>query len=152
MRHPLRVADGVLRRQQATPRVPEQHPRFEPEPGSNPIEIVDLGGHRDMVGLCAREGSAAATLVVVHDAEGGTQPVNLRHEVLVVEVRTTVHYDDRQPITEIADKRAHTIERHEALASDRSRRTWTHGLILPAPAAAESFNRAPIGLALTPPR
>ena len=84
-----------------------------------------------MVGLCAREGSAAATLVVVHDAEGGTQPVNLRHEVLVVEVRTTVHYDDRQPITEIADKQAHTIERHEALASDRSRRTWTHGLILP---------------------
>ena len=72
------------------------------------IEVVDLGPERDVLGADALGRTAAAALVVVNEAERVGEPVELGHEVGVVEVGPAVDDDDRRAGAHIsAEQRIH---------------------------------------------
>ena len=78
------------------------------------IEVGHLGGDRDL-GELTGEGSAATPLVVVDEVGAVGKDIELRAEVLVVEVGTAVDGDDRRPGPERADEQAAAGHRDEGV-------------------------------------
>ena len=83
----------------------------------HPFEVVELRRERDVLRPHALGGSAAAALVVIDEAERVCEPIELRQQVRVVEVRPAVDDDDRMAGADIAaEQRIHarTLEWHSA--------------------------------------
>ena len=102
MRHAMRQPDRVLHGQEPAPGVAEQGNRFEPELLAYPVEVLDLTGDADGFRRLAQERPAAAPLVVVDEAERLRQPIHLGQQVLVIEIGSSVHDDDRHAMADLS--------------------------------------------------
>jgi hypothetical protein len=94
------MAHGVLHRQQAAPRVAEHRDRVEPELAPHAVDVLDLRGDGDLARLAPR--SPAAALVVIDEANGVREPVELWEQVGVVEFGPAVEDDHRRAVADRA--------------------------------------------------
>ena len=93
---------AVLHRHDASPRVPEHCDGLEPEGASQGVDVGDfrLDGH-----VFGRDPSARSTptaLVVVDEPGLVREPIQLRPQIGVVEVRAAVQHDDRPTRADLA--------------------------------------------------
>jgi hypothetical protein len=66
------------------------------------IEVIDLGLDGDVRGTDATRRPPASALVVVDQPTGVGDLVQLRNQIAVIEVRTTVKHDERMTRTDLA--------------------------------------------------
>ena len=125
------MGERVLQSEQSSPRVPENGDRLEPERLPHQIEVADLTRHGDVDGLSPGERPTTATLVVVDDSERISEAIHLGQQILVTEVRSTVHDDDRESGTHITDVQPVGTSSLEAFACAGPTRVWWHTRILP---------------------
>lgn len=99
--------------------MPQQRDPIEAVIPPQPLEILDLGRHRDRLGLGASLGSPPAPLVVVEEAERAGENVQLGEQVAVVEVGTAMEDDHRRPVADLAMEQTPVAQRHAAFAGRR---------------------------------
>ena len=127
MRHVLGECQRILHRHQRPPRVSQQRNRVEAEAASDAVEVVDLALHRDLDRRFDGERAASPSLVVVDEPAAFSEPVQLREQVTVVEVRATVHHHQRESRAHLADVKPSRTAPHEATPG-RSLRPSRHRL------------------------
>ena len=97
--------------EQPAPGVAEDRDRVGTGPRADSIDVINLRSDRDVVGPLAAERTSAPALVVEDETEPIRQPVELREQVGVVEVRTTVDQDDRRPAPDVPDEELAPVDR-----------------------------------------
>ena len=83
------------------------------------IEIVHFGGDRDFLRQHLICGSATPPLVVLDEAEGVRQSIQIGQEVAVIEIRAAVEDDDGLPLADIPTIERCPTHRNTAFVEDR---------------------------------
>jgi hypothetical protein len=93
----------------------EQRNPVEAETAPDAVEVVDLALHRDLDRRSDCERAASPSLVVVDDPAAFSEPVQLREQVAVVEVRATVHHHQRTSRAHLAHVKLSRTAPHQAI-------------------------------------
>jgi hypothetical protein len=95
----------------------EKRRRPEPEPVEHGVQVRHLGADVDVLRLDAVRRTASPPLVVVDEAARVGEPVELRQQVRVVEVRPAVEDDERRAGADLAAVEPRTVDGDVPFAS-----------------------------------
>src|SRR5262245_4149811 len=96
------MASRVLQRENRSPGMAEHDRRIESEMFTNGIEIGHLGFERHVLRMNARGGLSAASLIVVDQTISIGEPIEIGHEIAMIEIRSAVQNDDRGSLADLA--------------------------------------------------
>ena len=119
VRHAFRMAQRVLQGKHRAPGVPEQCGRFQVKAPPHCVEIVEVGSEGDILGRHIISRSPAPPLVVIDEAEGGRQPVQIGQEIAVVEIGPAMKDDDGTALPDFASIERRLSGRNAAFARGR---------------------------------
>ena len=121
--------------------MPQDRDRAEPEVLPHRVRIGDVGFDADVFGPDALCGATASSLVVVDEAVGFGQTIELGEEIAVLEVGPAMEDEDWLPPSDLPVVETGGSDRDAALSCGRSaligRRTGTGGLWSGAPSGKE---------------
>ena len=119
VRDPIRVASCVLQGHETAPRMAEYCNLIEAEVLPQPVDVIDLGFDGDGLGRDARGRLATATLIVIDQAEFARKPVQVRQEIVVIEVGSAVENDEGRSIADFAEIELRTWNREVSFVHAR---------------------------------
>src|SRR5215203_6048879 len=132
MRDAIGMADRVLHSQQAAPGVAQDRYGFEAEAATHSLEVRDLRLDADLSPVDPVARPAATSLVVVHEPKRVREPVELRTQVVVVEVRAAMEDDDgrsaaeRSAVQTSAPGRQIPLYRERVIVTRTCRHAYSH--------------------------
>src|SRR6185312_7171651 len=78
----------------------QQHRRLQSEVPPHLVEVVEVGGERDVFGLHMRGGVPAPALVVVDQPKCILQAIEFGKQIVMIEIRSAVEHDDGSSLTD----------------------------------------------------
>ena len=120
MGDPIRVACCVFQGHETAPRMTEYCNLIEAEVLPQSVDVVDLGSDGDGLGRDARGRLATPTLIVIDQAECPCKPIQVRQEIVVIEIGSAVENDEGTSIADFPEIEFRTLNREVSFAHARS--------------------------------